>query len=275
MNPNSPTSGAPDASGPSTPDRLARCRIVLVETSHPGNVGSAARALKTMGLGLMPDSFVLVAPRHADVLSHPDAIALASGADDVLAGARIVSTIEEALNGATLTVALSARPREFGPVRRTPRETVASVAAHLDAPTTCAAFVFGNERTGLPNDIVERCSLITHIPANPDYASLNLAQAVQLVAYELRLALQEDAVGAGRDVGFQGAPATAEQIEGMYDHLEQALVAINFFDPTQPKRLMPRLRRLFSRTGLEAEEVNILRGIAKHILLMHSKPPHD
>ncbi|HVL10860.1 MAG TPA: TrmH family RNA methyltransferase, partial [Burkholderiaceae bacterium] len=137
----------------------------------------------------------------------------------------------------------------------------------LHAPDACAAFIFGNERTGLPNEIVERCGLITHIPANPDYASLNLAQAVQLMAYELRLAIHGAAAPATEDVGFQGVPATAEQIEGMFTHLEQALVEIGFLDPAQPKRLMPRLRRLLARTGLEAEEVNILRGIAKHILL--------
>ncbi|WP_428851245.1 RNA methyltransferase [Imbroritus primus] len=269
MNPDTPTSLA---SGPPDSAALARyplslCRFVLVETSHPGNVGSVARALKTMGLGLAPRSLVLVSPRDPDVLRHPEAVAMASGADDVLASACLVDHIDEALAGATLTVALSARPREFGPVRLAPREAVAQAVAQLQAPEACAAFIFGNERTGLPNEIVERCSLITHIPANPDYASLNLSQAVQLMAYELRLAVHGATAPATQDVGFQGVPATAEQIEGMFEHLEQALVEIGFLDPAQPKRLMPRLRRLLARTGLEAEEVNILRGIAKHILL--------
>lgn len=251
---------------------MARSRVVLVETSHPGNVGSAARALKTMGLGVSPGSFVLVSPRDGDVRQHPEAIALASGADDVLAAARIVSDIDAALAGATLTVALSARPREFGPVRVTPRSAVATAAAQLRAnPDACVAFVFGNERTGLPNDIVERCNLITHIPANPEYASLNLAQAVQLIAYEVRLALLEETTPVVEEgVGFQGEPATADQVEGMFAHLEQALAEIGFLDPANPKRLMPRLRRLLGRAGLETEEVNILRGIAKHILL-HSR----
>ena len=264
MNPDTPTSVA---SGPADSAALARCRIVLVETSHPGNVGSVARALKTMGLGLAPSSLVLVAPKDPEVLQHPEAVAMASGADDVLAGARLVTSIDQALAGATLTVALSARPREFGPVRVAPREAVARAMGQLQAPDACAAFIFGNERTGLPNEIVERCGLITHIPANPDYASLNLAQAVQLIAYELRLAALGAVGSAAPDIGFQGMPATAEQIEGMFAHLEQALVGIGFLDPAQPKRLMPRLRRLLARTGLEAEEVNILRGIAKHILL--------
>jgi tRNA/rRNA methyltransferase len=219
-----------------------------------------------MGFGQEPGSLVLVAPRVADVLHHPDAVALASGADDVLAGARVVSHIDEALTGATLTVALSARPREFGPVRLTPREAAATAAGQFHAPQACAAFIFGNERVGLPNDIVERCGLITHIPANPEYASLNLAQAVQLIAYELRLAVHSETAAVPSDIGFEGAPATAEQIEGMFEHLERALTEIGFLDPAQPKRLMPRLRRLLARTRMEVEEVNILRGIAKHIL---------
>ncbi|NWK44188.1 RNA methyltransferase [Ralstonia pickettii] len=248
--------------------RAVRCRFVLVETSHPGNVGSAARALKTMGFG-EPGSFVLVRPREADAQSHADAVAMASGADDVLAGARVVDDIGEALAGASLTIALTARPREFGPRRIGPRDAAEEVGALLAAPDTTVAFVFGNERFGLPNEVVERCHVVTHIPANPAYASLNLSQAVQLIAYEVRMALLAG-TGTGDTrmdgVGFVGEPATAEQIDGMFEHLEQGLVEIGFLDPAQPKKLMPRLRRLFARTQLEAEEVNILRGIAKRML---------
>lgn len=251
--------------------RAARCRFVLVETSHPGNVGSTARALKTMGFG-EPGSFILVRPREGSGQSHQshaDAVAMASGADDVLAGARVVDDIGEALAGASLTIALTARPREFGPRRIGPRAAAEEVAALLAAPDATVAFVFGNERFGLPNEVVDRCHVVTHIPANPAYASLNLSQAVQLIAYEVRMAMLAD-TGTGdtrmEGVGFVGEPATAEQIDGMFEHLEQGLVEIGFLDPAQPKKLMPRLRRLFARTQLESEEVNILRGIAKRML---------
>jgi len=244
-----------------------RVRFVLVETSHPGNVGSVARAIKTMGFG----SLVLVSPREPAVREHPDAVAMASGADDVLAGATIVDSIEAALAGASLTVAMTARQREFGPPRLLPRDVAARGLATLAASADGSiAFVFGNERFGLPNEAVERCAVVTHIPANPAYASLNLAQAVQLIAYEVRLALLEAAsapTDAGANIGYAGEPATAEQIEAMFGHLQQGLETIGFLDPANPRKLMPRLRRLFARAGLEREEVNILRGIARHMLL--------
>lgn len=270
-----PASRAPESSpnvAPTDPEplrqRAVRCRFVLVETSHPGNVGSTARALKTMGFG-EPGSFVLVRPREAGAQTHADAVAMASGADDVLAAAHVVDDIGEALAGASLTIALTARPREFGPRRIGPRAAAEEAVALLAAPDTTVAFVFGNERFGLPNDVVERCHVVTHIPANPAYASLNLSQAVQLIAYEVRMALLADTGTTDtrmEGVGFVGEPATAEQIDGMFDHLERGLVEIGFLDPAAPKKLMPRLRRLFARTQLETEEVNILRGIAKRML---------
>lgn len=253
---------------------FTRVRIVLVETSHPGNVGSVARAMKTMGFGDLPGSLVLVSPREPDVLAHPDAVAMASGADDVLAGALIVDSIEAALAGAAFTVAMTARQREFGPPRLMPRAAAAqarTVLATDDA--NVIAFVFGNERYGLPNDAVLRCSAVTHIPANPAYASLNLAQAVQLIAYEMRLALldAQEAAGSASDatpnIGYAGEPATTEQIEAMYGHFQAGLAAIGFLDPANPRKLMPRLRRMFARAGLEREEVNILRGIARRMML--------
>lgn len=235
-----------------------RLRFVLVETSHPGNIGSVARAMKTMGFSRL----VLVNPRFPDANRQEEAIAFASGAQDILASAKIVGSIGEALAGCNFAAALSARPREFSPPVITPRSLAGqlSVDAGLDA-----ALVFGNERYGLPNEIVEKCNVLINIPANPEYSSLNLAQAAQVLAYELRQAAVGDAPPA-TTIGFQGAAAGLAQIEGMYRHLEEALVAVEFLDPDNPKKLMPRLKRLFSRTQLETEEVNILRGIARQIL---------
>lgn len=235
-----------------------RLRFVLVETSHPGNIGAVARAMKTMGFSQL----VLVNPRFPDALEHEEAIAFASGAQDVLAAARIVGSIDEALDGCNFAAALSARLREFSPPLTTPRTLAAQLAAE---PGLNAAFVFGSERYGLPNEIIEKCNALINIPANPDYSSLNLAQAVQVLAYESRLAACGEVLPVSA-IGFQGDAAGITQIDGMYSHLEQALVAIEFLDPANPKKLMPRLRRLFSRTQLETEEVNILRGIARQIL---------
>lgn len=235
-----------------------RLRFVLVETSHPGNIGAAARAMKTMGF----TELVLVNPRFANPAQQEEAIAFASGAQDVLEAARIVGSIDEALDGCNFAAALSARLREFSPPVLAPRAFAAQLVSNAGLR---GALLFGNERYGLPNEAVEKCSVLINIPANPDYSSLNLAQAVQVLAYEARMAM-EVAPSAANDIGFVGAPASLTQIDGMYAHLEQALVAIGFLDPAQPKKLMPRLKRLFSRTGLETEEVNILRGIANQML---------
>jgi tRNA/rRNA methyltransferase len=274
-------------------------RFVLVEPSHPGNVGAAARALKTMGFSRL----VLVAPRVPHVQSDPEAIAMASGADDVLAGAHVVPTLADALNGVKWSVARTARSREYGPPQLAPRAAAAQAREH--AVHGDIALVFGNERTGLSNEDVERCSALAHIPANPAYSSLNLAQAVQVLAYELRTAYL-GAGGAGSAAGLGGVPgavagvgssdrinvgngvgasdedqaqvaahgslAPSDEIEGMFAHLESALVALEFLDPDNPRKLMSRLRRLFARSGLEREEVNIVRGIAKLILLKVKHP---
>ncbi len=235
-------------------------RFVLVEPSHPGNVGAAARALKTMGFSRL----VLVSPRVADVKNDPEAIAMASGADDVLASAHVVPSLADALSGASWSLALTARAREYGPPQLAPRAAATQAREH--AVHGDIALVFGNERTGLSNEDVERCSALAHIPANPAYSSLNLSQAIQVLSYELRMAyLVED--GADPVTGGAGALAASDEIERMYVHLENALIALEFLDPGNPKKLMSRLRRLFARSGLEREEVNIVRGIAKHILL--------
>ncbi len=238
---------------------FTRLRFVLVETSHPGNIGAVARAMKTMGFSQL----VLVNPRFPDARQQEEAIAFASGALDVLGAARIVGSIDEALDGCNFAAALSARLREYSPPVLTPRALAAQLAA---GDSLQAALVFGSERYGLPNEIIERCNALINIPSNPDYSSLNLAQAAQVLAYEARLASVGDSVPS-TPIGFQGQAASLTQIDGMYTHLEQALVAIDFLDPANPKKLMPRLRRLFSRTQLETEEVNILRGIARQVLL--------
>lgn len=236
-----------------------RLRFVLVETSRPGNIGAAARAIKTMGFG----ELVLVNPRFADAVFQDEAIAFASGAQDVLNAAKIVSSIDEALIDCNYAAAVSARLREFSPPVISPR----SLATRLYSEHSLrAAIIFGNERFGLPNEIVEKCNVLINIPANPDYSSLNLAQAVQVLAYEARMASLEIDAPSNSQIGFQGQAASLTQIDGMYAHLEQALVAIDFLDADNPKKLMPRLKRLFSRTQLEVEEVNILRGIAREIL---------
>ena len=254
-------------------------RFVLVEPSHPGNVGAAARALKTMGFSRL----VLVSPRVPNVQNDPEAIAMASGADDVLASVHVVPTLADALAGVHWSIALTARLREYGPPQWTPR--AAAAAAHEEAVHGEIALVFGNERTGLSNEDVERCSAIAHIPANPAYSSLNLAQAVQVLAYELRTAYLGTAettdgaptAGAGaapaESASTRAQMAASDEIESMFAHLESALVALEFLDPANPKKLMSRLRRLFARSGLEREEVNIVRGIAKHILLKTKR--HD
>jgi len=235
-----------------------RLRIVLVETSRPGNIGAAARAIKTMGFS----DLVLVNPRFDDAMQQEEAIAFASGAQDVMTSAKIVGSFGEALEGCNFAAAVSARLREFSPPIVTPRQLAGQLVADQGLQ---AALVFGNERFGLPNEIVEKCNVLINIPANPEYSSLNLAQAVQVLTYECRMAAIEG-TSSVTDIGFQGQVAPLAQIEGMYTHLEQALIAIDFLDADNPKKLMPRLKRLFSRTQLEVEEVNILRGIAKQIL---------
>ena len=196
MNPSTrPTSNVPV---------FERVRFVLVETSRAGNIGAAARAIKTMGFS----ELVLVSPREADALHHEEAIAFASGANDVLSKARIVDSLDEALAGCNLTVALTARLREFSPPLRSPRALAQQL--HADSRLRCA-LVFGNERFGLSNEQVERCNALVSIPVNAEYASLNLAQAVQILAYECRVAAvgeQREAMG----IGFQGEAASAEQI---------------------------------------------------------------
>jgi len=227
---------------------LARVRVVLVETSHPGNIGAAARAMKTMGI----DALVLVRPRH---FPHAEAEAMASRATGILAAARVCDTLDEALAGTVFAVACTARSRDLSHPVLTPRE--AAARAIDEARRGPVALVMGPEKYGLTGQDVNRCSVIATIPANAEYSSLNLAAAVQLFAYEVRLAAERIETLPQES----HPPAAHEDVEQLIAHLEQTMIDIGFLDPASPKRLMQRMRRLFARARLEREEVNILRGI--------------
>ncbi|HEX8986972.1 MAG TPA: RNA methyltransferase [Rhodocyclaceae bacterium] len=233
-----------------SPSPLDRVRIVLSHTSHPGNIGAAARAMKTMGLSRL----VLVNPAH---FPDPQADAMAAGAVDVLANAQVCRSLEEALLGTTFATAMTARRRGLAVEPLWAREAAAELA--VLAGKGEVALVFGNETAGLSNEEVSLCMRWAKIPTDPDWSSLNLAQAVQVLCYELRLAAVD--VGAPPPITDAGEPASHEEVEGLVGHLERAAVGSGFLDPAQPKRLMPRMRRLFARARLEKEEVAILRGM--------------
>lgn len=241
-----------------------KTRFVLINTSHAGNVGAAARAMKVMGF----DDLVLVAPRWANVLNREETIQRASGALDVLKNARIVATLDEALDGMVHLCATAMTPRDFGPPTRAPREHFNQLLSkdellspeNKGLPPDSVAFLFGSERFGMQNDDVYRCHVALSIPTDPKFGSLNLGAAVQLIAYDWRQALG----------GFAVQPATSEpkladaaEVAGMLRHWEEALTDIGFLDPASPKKLMPRLNQLFNRARLSPEEIHILRGVAK------------
>jgi len=227
---------------------LDRIAVVLSRTSHPGNIGAAARAMKTMGLA----DLRLVTPRH---FPDPEAVALAAGGADVLRGARVVASLEEALADRVLAVGFTARSRELSlpaaPVRECAPEIVASTA------NGGVALVFGNETSGLSNEELGRCQRLATIPSSEAYPSLNLAAAVQIACYEVALAAQVQAPGATR----AHAPATGEDLEALFAHFESSMLASGYLDPKRPGRLMERLRRLFGRARLERSEVKALRGM--------------
>jgi tRNA/rRNA methyltransferase len=255
-----------------------KTRFILIHTSHAGNVGACARAMKTMGF----DDLVLVKPRWANVLRREETIQRASGALDVLNNARIVETLDEALDGISHLCATAMTPRDFGPPTRSPREhfdlllkkeLLALDGRALEAKNALnqepaaaesgIGFLFGSERFGMANEDVYRCHVALSIPTNPQFGSLNLGAAIQVIAYEWRQALG----------GFGMAKAAPErlladagQVAGMLAHWEQALTAIGFLDPAAPKKLMPRLNQLFNRAQLGAEEIHILRGVAKAMI---------
>jgi tRNA/rRNA methyltransferase len=246
-----------------------RVRFVLVAPSHPGNIGAAARAVKTMGFRRL----VVVAPRHRDFREQPDAVALATGAADVLAASASCDSLVEALVGVTTAYAMTGYDRQFGPLLVDLRSATRAAAVQLGAGSSAeVAFVFGTERAGLANEDIERCQVCCAIPADPAFSSLNLAQSVQVAAYECQLALRGTEVHAGqRRFAADELPAPVDALEGFYVHLEQALSAIGYLDPAEPKRLMARLRRLINRSRPTPTELDVLRGIAAAIIESRSE----
>jgi tRNA/rRNA methyltransferase len=234
----------------SFPLPLESIRIVLSHPSHPGNIGATARAMKTMGLTRL----YLVNPK---TFPDPQATAMAAGATDVLDNARICASLAEALAGTVCATALTSRRRDLATEPTWARPAAAQLAAQ--AALGEVALVFGNETAGLSNEEVSLCRHWALIPTDPEFKSLNLAQAVQILCYELRMAAID--AGPPPTVTEAGAPASHEEVEALIGHLERAVIASGFLDPARPKRLMPRMRRLFARAGLEKEEVNILRGM--------------
>lgn len=233
--------------------KLNSIRIILVATSHPGNIGSTARAMKTMGLS----SLYLVSPK-----SFPDnkAKEMAAGADDVLEGAVVTQNLDDALVGCQLILATSARPRGLSLPGLLPVSCAEFISEQAD--TTQVAIVFGREHAGLTNEELLKCHYHINIPSNPEYSSLNLAQAVQIIAYELRMKLLAPKV----EVALRNDEyATADEIEQFYDHLKNVFIEIQFLKASNPRRLMQRVRRLFNRVKLEKMEVSILRGMLSQV----------
>jgi tRNA/rRNA methyltransferase len=231
---------------------LARIVIVLVRTRHPGNIGAAARAMLTMGLTRL----VLVAPAR---FPDAEAVAMAAGATEVLDAAHVVATLDEALAGCALAIGLSARPREYAGRVMSLRDAAQEAVAHAGAGDV--AIVFGTEMSGLSNAELARCGVASTIPANAAFSSLNVAAAVQVAAYELRVASGLSQVWSAP----RFAAATHDEIEALHAHARRTLTALRFLKPDNPRRLLPRLRRLFGRAALEREEVNILRGILARV----------
>ena len=243
-------------------------RFILIEPSHNGNVGATARAMKTMGF----DELFLVLPRDPKVLNRDETIQRASGATDVLAKTQIVATLDEALHGVNHLCATAMTARDFGPATHAPRAYFDLLlnsehsAQNLRRPVgdlaIKIAFLFGTERFGMKNEDVYRCHAALSIPTNPKYGSLNLASAVQLIAYDWRNALGGYEIAAVRE----SHRADAAAVSGALAHWEQALIHLKFLDPQAPKKLMPRLNDLLNRAELREEEIHILRGIAKAVL---------
>ncbi len=248
------TSNPPDA-GTLTVRALANIRIVLCRPTHPGNIGAVARAMKTMGLARL----TLVAPKR---FPAPEAVALAADAGDILDRAIVLSSLAEAVQDCRLVVGCSARPRRIGWPTLTPAEGARRLFEAACVGTV--ALVFGQERTGLTNEELDRCHAVITIPANPEYPSLNLASAVQVLAYELRVRALADAPGTEAG-GIEETPVTQAQLDLLYRHLEEVLVEIGFLDPANPRLLRRRLMRLCNRAGLDQNELNILRGILTEV----------
>jgi len=238
-----------------------RIRIVMVETTHPGNIGAAARAMKNMEL----DRLYLVNPRH---FPHEEATARASGADDVLSAAVVCDTLAEAIKGCSLVFGASARSLRSIPWPQVDARGCAEVV-NMQSPEMEVALLFGREHSGLSNEELELCNYLVHIPTNAEYSSLNVAAAIQVLAYELYMARigswQEPVSNKGDEL------ASADEVEGFFTHLEKTLVVTEFLDPDNPRQLMRRLRRLFNRAQMEKTEVNILRGVLTSVMKFMEK----
>lgn len=233
---------------------LTNVRIVLIGTSHPGNIGSCARAMKTMGL----TKLYLVAPEK---FPHPKALELASNAADVVENAIVVDHLDEAIADCTLTIGTSARERKIPWPILSPREMAEKIATE-EPHQAEIAILFGREDSGLTNEELQRCHLHVHIPANPAYSSLNIAAALQVIAYELRVTLLKEKISVDWDYEW----VNDEAMEGFYQELEKVLIEIDFLNPKVPRQLMTRLRRLFNRSRLDVMEMNILRGVLAGVM---------
>jgi tRNA/rRNA methyltransferase len=241
---------------------FSRVRFILTEPSHPGNVGSSARAVKNMGF----EDLWLVAPKTINMASDEQAIALASGAADILDNTQSTPTLEHALAPITLAFALTARARDLGPPPCDIREAAQLARGHLAAHKSHhVAIVLGSERAGLTNTQISLCHRICHIPANPSYSSLNVAQALQLAAWELRYALitPEERLPTTPDLAPDMGKqlARTESIQALAKHWEQALIAVQFLDPEHPKKLTARMQHLWQKSDLTQDEVDMLRGV--------------
>ena len=253
--------------------QFSRVRFIMTEPSHPGNVGSASRAIKTMGF----HDLVLVAPKTPEISTQPEAIALASGAIDVLNSATIVDTLGEALAPITLAFALTARSRDLGPsvcdIREAAQIAQEHLAGHQEARI---ALVVGTERSGLTNEQIGLCHRVCHIPANPEYSSLNVSQAMQLAAWEVRYALLKSLPAVLEDLPPPGRrPASTESVLALLVHWQEALEAVEFLNPAYPKKLMPRMRHLFSRNNLTQDEVDMMRGVCTAMIQSARFGPHQ
>jgi len=260
-----------DAMSPALPhdqhaaDAFAQLRTILVETSHPGNVGSTARALKTMGF----HDLRLVNPKTPGIVYESEAVALASGAQDVLEGSSVETDLNAAVAGCTLVLGLTRRDREFGPPGLNWPEARERIVAQLSQGKQ-VALMFGPERTGLDNAHLALCSHRVWLEANPVYPSLNLAQAVMVCAYSLREGLIKEFSTAGAVMALKSSPedrADPATVAAMLEHLRLGLESIGYLNPENPKKLMARLAALFARAELQTEEIDLLRGIAKQMLL--------
>lgn len=227
---------------------LTNIRIVLINTSHPGNIGSTARAMKTMGLS----DLYLVSPA---LFPHKKAQEMASNAAEIVEKAVVVNTLEEAIKDCQLVVGASARTRKIPWPVLSARELGEKIGQ--ESTQAKIAILFGNEQSGLTNEELHQCHYHVHIPSNPEYNSLNIAAAVQVIAYECRVACLKENVSSSWDYEL----ANAEAMEGLYQHLEKVMIEIDFLNPQAPRQLMTRLRRLFNRARLDVMEMNILRGI--------------